>query len=163
MATRIQKFLALTTPEKMLLFQSWLLLGFARAGILIFSFKRLTAPLEHHRDTINPPRVTPAQLHRAVRIGYLVSVAAHHTPWQSRCLVQVLVTQRLLAKHGIPGQFYLGVRRGCDLVDTPGALSAHAWLQCGDEVVNGKVDCNFFTVVATFRWKTGETGRLQPC
>ncbi len=52
-------------------------------------------------------------------IGYLVAAAARYTPWQSRCLVQVLVTQRLLAKRNIPGQFYLGVRRGCELHRRP--------------------------------------------
>lgn len=148
----LHKFSAMTTGEKLLLLQSWVLLGYYRAAILTTSFKRLAAPLEHHRDTVEPPALTPDQLHQAARIGHLVAAAARYTPWQSLCLTQVLVTQRLLARRGIAGQFYLGVRRGCELTDDPTGLSAHAWLQCGDEIVNGAAGHERFTVVSTFRW-----------
>ena len=152
MAGTLHKFFALNTAEKAMLFKAWVLLGYTRAAILTVSFKRLAAPLEHHRDTIAPALVTGQQRHHASRIGYLVSAAAHYTPWQSLCLTQVLVTQRLLAKRGIPGQFYLGVRRGCELTDDHTGLSAHAWLQCGDQIVNGAAGHERFTVVSTFRW-----------
>ena len=88
----------------------------------------------------------------AKMIGYLVAAAANHTPWQSLCLVQVLVTQRLLAKRNIPGQFYLGVRPGCERSDDPTGLAAHAWLQCGDAIVNGAAGHEQYTVVSTFSW-----------
>lgn len=89
-------------------------------------------------------------------IGYLVAAAARVTPWQSLCLIQVLVVQRLLATRGIPGQFYLGVRRGCELTDDPTGLSAHAWLQCGEHIVNGAVGHERFTVISTFSWGQGQ-------
>jgi hypothetical protein len=88
----------------------------------------------------------------AVAIGRLVAAAGRVTPWQSFCLTQVLVAQRLLAKRNIPGQFYLGVRRGCERTDDPTGLSAHAWLQCGDKIVNGRAGHEQFTVVSTFSW-----------
>jgi hypothetical protein len=152
MATKLQKVLALSAAEKVLLIQSWVLLGYTRAAILTVSFKRLAAPLERRRDAIGPPSLTPEQYYQASRIGWLVSAAARSTPWQSLCLSQVLVTQRLLAYRGIPGQLYLGVRRGCEQTGAPNGLSAHAWLQCGDQIVNGAAGHERFTVVSTFSW-----------
>ncbi len=156
MATRLQKLLALSAAEKALLLQSWLLLGYYRAAILLTSFKRLTTNLQHHPLSVPAQELPPDQREEAKMIGYLVAAAARFTPWQSLCLTQVLVTQRLLAKRGIPGQFYLGVRRGCELTDDPTGLSAHAWLQCGDTIVNGAAGHERFTVVSTFRWGDGE-------
>ena len=78
--------------------------------------------------------------------------AAKYTPWQSLCLAQVLVTQRLLAKRNISGQFSLGVLRNRELTDDVGGLSAHAWLQCGDVIVSGVAGHERFTVVSNFSW-----------
>lgn len=153
MTGKLQKFFALNAADKAILFRAWFLLGYVRAAILTVSFKRLASLLEHHRDVVTPAPVTPPQLHQATRLGYLVASAARYTPWQSRCLTQVLVVQRMLAKRGIPGQFYLGVRRGCELTDDPAGLSAHAWLQCGGVIVSGAAGHERFTVVSTFSWR----------
>ena len=152
MITQLQKFTTLEPRHKLLLAQAWFLLGYYRAAILLTSFKRLSANLQHHPLSVPAQELPPEQRDEAKMIGYLVSAAAHYTPWQSLCLTQVLVTQRLLARRGIAGQFYLGVRRGCELTDDPTGLSAHAWLQCGDVIVNGAAGCERFTVVSTFRW-----------
>ena len=154
MTTRLQKFISLAPGHKLLLIRAWFLLGYYRAAILLTSFKRLSANLQHHPLSVPAQELPAEQRDEAKMIGYLVSAAARYTPWQSLCLNQVLVTQRLLAKRGIPGQFYLGVRRGCELTDDPTGLSAHAWLQCGDVIVNGAAGCERFTVVSTFRWGT---------
>ncbi len=132
--------------------RAWVLLGYVRARVLATSFKRLAGHLEHHRE----PRVGTAlngeQLRQADRIGRVVSMAARHTPWRSPCLSQVLVVQRLMAQRGIPGQFHLGVRRGCDESGDADALAAHAWLQCGEMIVSGEPGHERFTVVSTFSW-----------
>lgn len=128
------------------------MLGWYRAMILLVPFKRITADLQHHPLASSPPALLPAQRDAAIMIGRLVATAARFTPWKSLCLTQVLVVQRLLAKHNIPGQFYLGVRRGCEATDDPTGLSAHAWLQCGEVIVNGAARHEHFTVVSSFRW-----------
>ena len=96
--------------------------------------------------------VRDAEQQEALIIGRLVTAASRITPWQSLCLTQVLVVQRLLASRNIPGQFYLGVRRGCELTDDPTGLSAHAWLQCGEDIVSGRAGHERFTVVSAFSW-----------
>lgn len=152
MLKKLRQFTALNFQQKTVLVQAWFMLGWFRAAILTVSFKRLARSLEHHRALCNPHVLNLDQLCRAASIGKLVATAARYTPWQSRCLVQVLVVQRLLARRNIPGQFYLGVRKGGDDGDDPTGLSAHAWLQCDDVIVNGGAGHEDFAVVSTFSW-----------
>jgi hypothetical protein len=155
---RVKKFTALDAADKKTCIHAWLYLGWMRATILATSFKHAVSALEHHREPITPPEVFPEQMIVAAKTGRLVAAAARHTPWQSRCLVQVLVTQRLLARRGVPGQFYLGVRGSRDGperaggTEKPAGFSAHAWLQCGDRIVNGATGHEDFSVVSIFRW-----------
>jgi hypothetical protein len=149
---RLNKFIALAPRHKLILAQAWFMLGWYRAGILLLSFKRLTRELQHHALPVPAAQLSSGQRDQALMIGRLVAAASRITPWQSLCLTQVLVVQRLLASRNIPGQFYLGVRRGCELTDDPTGLSAHAWLQCGDDIVNGKAGHQQFTVLSTFSW-----------
>ena len=152
MTNRLKKFIALSPGHKWIFVQAWLMLGWYRAGILLLSFKRLTRNLQHHAIPAPPAPLSEDQQHEALMIGRLVAAASRITPWQSLCLTQVLVAQRLLTTRNIPGQFYLGVRRGCELTDDPTGLSAHAWLQCGEDIVNGRAGHDRFTVVSAFSW-----------
>lgn len=160
MLKRIQKFIALSFSDKLLFIQAWFLLGYMRAAILTISFKKLAAPLEHHREHPGSTQLSQEQIQQAVRIGKLVASASNYTPWQSLCLAQVLVTQRLLARRNISGQFYLGVRRGCERTADPTGLSAHAWLQCDQYIVNGAAGHEQFTVVSTFSWGNAPDANL---
>ncbi len=155
MTNRLLKFIALAPRHKVMLLEAWLLLGWYRAATLLVPLKRLTASLQLRRIAVSPPPLHPGQRDEAAMIGYLVAAAARVTPWQSLCLTQVLVVQHLLARRGIPGEFYLGVRRGCELTDDSKGLSAHAWLRCGDQIVNGAGGHERFTVVSTFIWGVG--------
>jgi hypothetical protein len=152
MFNRVRKFAALDASQKLIFVQAWFLLGWMRAAILTVSFKRLTASLQHHREIVPPLSLELKERKQAARIGMLVASAAKYTPWQSSCLAQVLTVQRLLARRGIPGQFYLGARKGDATEDHPNGLEAHAWLQCDDVIVNGGAGHQEFTVVSTFSW-----------
>jgi len=150
--SRLKKFAALPAGEKWLLLQAWCLLGWYRVALQLVAFRRLTGGLEHQAFTPATREVTPAQREQAITIGRLVASAASVTPWQSRCLVQALVTCRLLAARGIPGQFCLGVRKGCDVSADPTGFAAHAWLQCGDAIITGAAGHEEYAVVSTYRW-----------
>jgi len=149
---KLEKFAALNARQKIILAQAWFMLGWTRAVILTTSFKRVAKSLEHHRTLPDSQALNTEQQVQAADIGKLVASAARYTPWQSLCLVQVLVVQRLLARYRIPGQFHLGVRRVGESKTEPGAMSAHAWLQCDGEIVNGRAGHEQFTVVSTFSW-----------
>lgn len=152
MTNRLQKFLELPPRHKLLLVQAWFLLGYYRATIVLVPLKRITANLQHHPLANPPPALLPLQRDEAIAIGQLVATAARFTPWQSLCLTQVLLTQRLLAKRKISGQFSLGVLRSPEITDDSSSFSAHAWLQCGDVIVNGIRGHERFTVVSSFSW-----------
>lgn len=152
MMRKLIQFFALPWWQKGVFLQAWFLLGWMRAALMTTSFKQLARKLEHHRLPPSLAQATPDQLRIANCVGKLVASAAKYTPWQSLCLAQVLVVQRFLSRRGIPGQLYLGVRRGCEITDDPTGLSAHAWLQCGQSIVNGGAGHEQFTVVSTFSW-----------
>jgi len=138
--------------QKVLLAQAWCLLGWYRLALIVLPFKRLTSGLQHHAAAGLPAVLQSKQYEQAQTIGALVAVAGRVTPWKSRCLVQVLVTQRLLTAHGIPGQFCLGVRKGTEDDTDPAGLAAHAWLQCGSAIVNGASGHEQYTVISVFSW-----------
>ena len=152
MLKRLRQFSALNSEDRRTFIKAWFLLGWMRAAILMTSFKRLTRALEHHTQLPRGTKLDEQLLVRAGKVGKLVATAARYTPWQSLCLVQVLVVQRLLAQQHIPGQFYLGVRRGSENNTDPTGLSAHAWLQCGESIVSGAAGHELFTIVSTFSW-----------
>ena len=155
MLKRLKQFAELNTEDRRVFVKAWFLLGWVRAAILMTSFKRLTRKLEHHPELARGTQLNGQQLVKADRIGTLVAMAARYTPWESLCLVQVLVVQRLLAQQHIPGQFYLGVRRESESNVDPNGLSAHAWLQCGEAIVSGAAGHESFTIVSTFSWGAG--------
>ena len=152
MLKKLNQFLALSLQEKFILVRAWVMLGWYRVAIVCVPLKRLASSLEH---CVLPIELKPVEGHKlevAARIGKLVACAARYTPWQSRCLTQVLVTQRLLSGRNIPGQFHLGVRKSVGSDDGSSNLTAHAWLVCGDVVVSGESGHEAFTVVSTFSW-----------
>lgn len=68
------------------------------------------------------------------RMSWAIGAAASRLPWRSDCLIQVLAADRWMRRHGLQGEFYLGVRK-----DAQGNLVSHAWMQCGEIVVpNGE-------------------------
>jgi len=151
MPSKLKTFHSLTADQKRLFLQAHRLLGVMRFAILTLPFKRLVAGLEVHREVIVQAPLNPGDLATAHQIGWAVRKAAKFTPWQSTCLVQVLAAQRMLQQRRIAGAFYLGAATGSG-EDEAAALSAHAWLKCGNEFITGEPGHERFTVVTTFNW-----------
>ena len=149
MSSRLEKFLALSLAEKGIFVKAWFMLGWMRAGILLSSFRHMSRGLVHHEDQTAGQTLTPEQERCAQRIGYLVSAAAVATPWRSRCLVQALVVQRLLAERQIPGSLFLGAR------NFEGRFCAHAWLMCGNSVVSGGPGHEHYQELTRYSWGLG--------
>jgi Transglutaminase-like superfamily len=94
-----------------------------------------------------PTAVAPETSARAAAVGWAVRAAASYTPWENTCLVQALAATTLLRRRGIDSTLYLGVAR--DRV-TPDAITAHAWLRCGELTVTGAAEQARYTPVASF-------------
>ncbi|EIF51111.1 lasso peptide biosynthesis B2 protein [Sulfurovum sp. AR] len=149
MLRKIQKFIKLSSREKKLFLEAYIMLGIMRAAILTLSFKRLTRSLEHQKSKGEVIPLTGDEMQTATLVGHAVTRAAEHTPWESACLVQSLTAQKMLQKRGIPGVFYLGVAKDKNVEEK---MKAHAWSQCGDMILTGVKGYEEFTVISTFGW-----------
>ena len=70
---------------------------------------------------------------------------AEKLPWQSSCLARALAARMMLGRRHLPFILQLGVRRrGGE------ALSAHAWLRCGDIGVIGVESAQDYAPIITF-------------
>lgn len=136
------RFLRRPAPDRRLLLEALICLAVLRVGLAVLPFERMVSRFGRLR---NPgPGGPPSGL--GPRVGWAVSAAARHSPWTSGCVAQALTAHRMLARRGVPSTLYVGVARpeGEDVV-------AHAWVQCGqDVVVGGRSSRQRFTVVGTF-------------
>jgi hypothetical protein len=149
MFKKIRKFTALSTEEKKLFLEAYMMLGVMRAAILTVSFKRLTRSLEHYTQQSDLETLTQTQQERAIIIGQAIMRAAAYTPWESACLVQSLTAQKMLQKRGIAGVFYLGAMKD---EESKEKMKAHSWTQCGDVIITGRKGHEEFTVLSVFGW-----------
>ncbi len=147
--SNFKKFVSLPFKEKKLFIEAFFMLGLMRLAILGVSFKRLTRSLIPVEDWGEPVKLPTEQRRIALTIGKAIVRAARYTPWESACLVQSLAAQRMLKRRGIPGVFYLGVMK--DEAESE-KLNAHAWTQCGEEIITGKGGHENFTVMFARKW-----------
>lgn len=103
---------------------------------------------QHSNAEITP--LNDHEIETAITIGKVISMAANNTPWESACLAQSLTAHRMLKKRGIPGVFFLGVKKG-EISNEK--MNAHAWSQCGDTIITGKDGHENFTVLSLFQWE----------
>lgn len=151
MLGRVHKFAALDGQRQKLFIEAFTLLGRHRLALKRKPFTKLVSHLQMHREAVAQSPQAPSAIERARSIGWAVTLAANHTPWESTCLVQVLAAQRMLQKRGIAGVFYIGATTAPGEGETPGLL-AHAWLKCSDEFITGEKGHQAYTVVSAFSW-----------
>ncbi|HEX4848452.1 MAG TPA: lasso peptide biosynthesis B2 protein [Novosphingobium sp.] len=111
--------------DRLLIVEAAVWLAAARLFVLLLPFRWLGPWL---RKTTTPPD-RPAL---APRIGRAVLTASRHVPWQAACLPQALAAKLMLGLRGQGAVVHLGAK-----LDETGALAAHAWLTCGDNLVTG--------------------------
>ena len=149
MLHKIKKFMALSFEQKRLFLEAFVTLGRMRSAILIVSFKHLTRSLKHSSKQEKVKPLEESQLKAATLVGEAIITAAVYTPWESACLVQSLTAQRMLQKRGIEGVFYLGAKKD---EESETNMAAHAWSQCGDNIITGEAGHEEFTVLSVFGW-----------
>ena len=143
---KIRTWWGLPMRERIWLPAIWLLLGVARASVLILPFRVVASHLgDDDRDRITAHDPETRQVEQTRRLGHLIQITARHTPWDANCLAQALVAHWLLRLHYTPHAVYLGVRRTPD-----GGLAAHAWVDAGPVRVTGGRGVERFTVVKVF-------------
>ena len=123
--TYIYRFMALSGRERRLFVEAVLWLGFCQLALLL-PFRWL-AP------------------HLGARMKHAISRAAHHVPWNAKCLVQAMAGKFMLRCRKVESTLYLGVAK-----ENENQLKAHAWLRCGRQVVCGGRGMMCYTVISRF-------------
>ncbi len=137
-----------TRGERVLLLESFLMLGVARLAILLLPFSWLAVSLGKKKaKTDEEENVSTSSVSLARNIGKTVCSAANYTPWESVCLPQAVAVLWMLKRRGIAGVLYLGVAKH---ESDSEKLAAHAWLCCGGVILIGAADYEKYTVVAMF-------------
>jgi len=126
--------------------EAWLLLAGTRWALSRQPFKQLVHGVEKSPGEAGSPEPAFATSKTAVDVGWAVRTAARYTPWESACLVQALVAQKMLQSRGIATALTLGTKRE----EEGDTMAAHAWLKVGSHFVTGESGHQSFAPVATF-------------
>ncbi len=149
MIGKLKKFCELSSKEKELFLEAYVTVGIMRAAILSVPFKWLTHSLKHQQNDMKIVLLDDVEMQTALSVGRAINRASAHTLWESTCLAQSFAAQRMLAKRGIPGVFYLGVAKNADGKTN---MKAHSWSQCGEMIITGGEGHENFTVLSVFGW-----------
>lgn len=136
-------FIAIPLRSKLLLFEAYMLLAWARLLKLI--------PFAKVAPTLGVPmKETPYE--RVVEheqmlgeVAKAIRQMSRYTWWESECLVKGIAAMKLLKRRKIASTLYLGTAK-----DASGKLIAHAWLRSGPYYITGVEEMGRFTVVGLF-------------
>jgi Transglutaminase-like superfamily len=102
------------------------------AGLRVFGFKRLLAGVQLLAPVGEP---VPERCPEKIRIYvHLFSAVARRCPLPLRCLGRSVALCWLLRLRGIDAKVHIGVCKNHN------SLHGHAWVQCGDLVINDTED-----------------------
>lgn len=142
--SKLRTFFKIDKETKINFIKAYIYSGVARIFIIFMPFNILRRIMGKYKEESN--EIVDVNTYKIARkIGWVVSEAARYTPWNSKCLVQALTTQRMMREKGIATTIYLGVRKGKD-----NEMLAHAWIRCGSYIITGGANENEYVVVAKF-------------
>jgi len=139
MTGRWSKYRELPIAERRMVRHAWLILVAVRAGIWLLPFGRLRRILDRRLRRGSIDESSRMSVHSIVRA---VKAVGRFVPGASTCLPQALAAQDLLARHGHDAELRLGVARSEEQ-----RFRAHAWIECGGEVVIGERELKRFTPI----------------
>ena len=125
--------------------------GVARFAMLKIPFKILKKYMGVYKEE-SEQEIDKESFLYIKKVRNLICSVSKYTPWESKCLVQALVAQKLLKEKGLRTTLYLGVglneiTQGEDTKENN--MLAHSWIRCGNLYVTGG-DGHDFATVAKF-------------
>ena len=140
-----RRYRALPKADRLLLREAFSLLTLVRLGLVILPFNAVRRMLHgyatEHGDL---PEVRAETERRAVernvpaRVAWAMGALSRRSPGPTTCLALALVADTLLRRRGERSALRIGVKkRGAEV---PGRLAAHAWVECGDLIVVGRLE-----------------------
>jgi len=132
--SRLQKFVQLPVPERMLLVRALLMLAVVRLGLWLLPLITLKGLLS---ELITVLSDSGKQREFSVEHRIWAVQAASRCVPQATCLTQALAAQVLLGFAGIPACLRIGVSK-----EAPQQLEAHAWLESDGQILLGGSDAD---------------------
>ena len=136
--TNLNKLGGLSRKDRILLFQSVLLLPVIHVALVLLGYYRLRGamekliPLKPSDGHVSETEI----LGRAREIARIVSIAAGHGLYKPTCLRRSLLVWWFLHRQGIKSSICFGVRM------SDRQLEAHAWVEYNGSVVNDSANVN---------------------
>lgn len=148
----MKTFLSMNMGMKLLLFEAFFYLGWARV-LKAVPFSKV-APSLGVRMAETDFSINFDHKASIKHIARAVHIMSRYTWWESMCLVKAIAGMKMLERRGIESTLYLGTAR-----DEAGNMIAHAWLRSGPYYISGAEEMNKFAVVATFGKAMGEVNQ----
>ncbi|WP_226038125.1 lasso peptide biosynthesis B2 protein [Aquibacillus saliphilus] len=149
---KFKTFLLLDRKLKLLLFESYFYLGWARILKSVpFSKVAPSLGIQMQETTTNNDFANKQLLSS---VSQAIHMMSRYTFWESQCLVKAIAAMKMLEKRNVESTLYLGTAK-----DESGKLVAHAWLRSGSYYITGLEVMKQFTVVSKFAknvYKEGE-------
>jgi hypothetical protein len=136
--SKVERLRMIDWRERALLIEASAQLLAARMRIRILPFRAIAKDLG---TFVAPgdPRIAACraeapedQHHAARKIGWAVTRAAAHVPFEAVCLPQAMAAHAMLKRRGIDSAVHFGARRSTDK-----PIDAHAWLDAAGVEVTG--------------------------
>ncbi len=136
-------FLKLNRQSKLLLFESYFYLGWARI-LKALPFAKVAPSLG---DIMVETPFTLQTDNKTIlaHISQTIQITSRYTFWESQCLVKAIAAMKMLERRKIASTLYLGTAK-----DEAGHLIAHAWLRSGPFYITGSEGMERFTVISKF-------------
>ncbi|MRH42715.1 lasso peptide biosynthesis B2 protein [Aquibacillus halophilus] len=140
---KFKSFLLMDRKLKLLLFESYFYLGWARI-LKNVPFSKVAPSLGiQMQETTRNNDLANKQLLSSV--SQAIHMMSRYTFWESQCLVKAIAAMKMLEKRNVESTLYLGTAK-----DESGKLVAHAWLRSGSYYITGSEVMEQFTVVSKF-------------
>ena len=137
--------------DRMLTLEALVLLGIARATVLLIPFKRVAPHLGRAQQETAHGNQDSSTLDIANRVAAAIHMVSRHTPWKSNCFAQALAGHVMLRRRHAANTLYLGVYKNAH------EFAAHAWIRHGDIIVTGGPGQERYTVIAHYGWQPPTT------
>ncbi len=142
--SKLAKFIKLSSPDRVLVLETFILLGLSRAIVLTLPFRWLANALGRrtNKATEQNESLTMPQIHR---VTWAIRRISCHTPWRSNCLAKAIAGRYMLSRRRVASTIYFGMVKNSE-----GELNAHAWLKSGNMILTGGSNLDRYAVVAKF-------------
>jgi Transglutaminase-like superfamily len=128
------------TMRRVYLREAAVMLVLARLAVRFVSPTRIFAWADRP-----PPRIRRFATDEIGWVSWAVENIGARAWMRALCLPRALAAHAMLRRRGIESRLCLGVAR-----DRGGALSAHAWVEIGNDKIVGGAEAGGFTPLATF-------------